>query len=197
MLKVIFFDYNGTCTDLRGLDRSWVKTLYTKHYEGDDFISMQYIIPYPAYYGLIQAKPWPDYKAIAGLIQKRVCLTNNSLYMMNSCHYENPFSSVFSSDDARCYKPNPKFYQEAMAAYRVKPEECMLVAAHTFDLKAAKQEGMQTCFITREGEDLKPERRIVLDGFMLPHDYIDVFFDNFYRLGIYLFEQSSIIKGEI
>ncbi len=46
---------------------------------------------------------------------------------------------LITSDLLHTYKPHPKMYNTALAALNLKPEECAMVAAHVYDLKAAKE----------------------------------------------------------
>ena len=43
----------------------------------------------------------------------------------------------FASDLLQGYKPAPETYQRTMKALRLEPHECIMVAAHAYDLKAA------------------------------------------------------------
>jgi len=43
----------------------------------------------------------------------------------------------FCSDLLQGYKPAPEVYQKAMKALRLDPDQCVMVAAHAYDLKAA------------------------------------------------------------
>jgi 2-haloacid dehalogenase len=51
------------------------------------------------------------------------------------------------------YKPSPKVYVGAVEKLSVSPNECVMVAAHLNDLKAAKLNGLQTIYIERAGEE--------------------------------------------
>ena len=51
------------------------------------------------------------------------------------------------------YKPSPKVYLGAVETLGVTPSECVMVAAHLADLKAAKENGLQTVYVERAGEE--------------------------------------------
>ncbi|KAJ5061768.1 HAD-like domain-containing protein [Bipolaris maydis] len=64
-----------------------------------------------------------------------------------------PFTHLFSSEMFGTYKPSPEVYLGAVKALGVAPAECVMVAAHLNDLKAAKENGLQTIYVERAGEE--------------------------------------------
>lgn len=64
-----------------------------------------------------------------------------------------PFTHVFSAEMFGTYKPSPKVYLGAVETLGVTPSECVMVAAHLADLKAAKENGLQTVYVERAGEE--------------------------------------------
>lgn len=51
------------------------------------------------------------------------------------------------------YKPAPRVYLGAAEKLDLRPIQCAMVAAHLNDLKAAKQNGLQTVYVERPGEE--------------------------------------------
>jgi FMN phosphatase YigB (HAD superfamily) len=51
-------------------------------------------------------------------------------------------------------KPDPRIYEKAAELMGLKVEECIMVAAHAYDTRAAKDVGMQTVYIHRTTEDV-------------------------------------------
>jgi 2-haloacid dehalogenase len=47
------------------------------------------------------------------------------------------WDAFFASDLIGAYKPSKEAYQTAIKALELKPSECIMVAAHVYDLKAA------------------------------------------------------------
>jgi 2-haloacid dehalogenase len=47
------------------------------------------------------------------------------------------WDAFFASDLIGAYKPSKETYQTAIKALELKPSECIMVAAHVYDLKAA------------------------------------------------------------
>lgn len=64
-----------------------------------------------------------------------------------------PFTHLFSAELFGTYKPSPKVYLGAAEKLNLPPSECVMVAAHLNDLKAAKKNGLQTIYVERAGEE--------------------------------------------
>jgi 2-haloacid dehalogenase len=63
-----------------------------------------------------------------------------------------PWDVVFGADLFRHYKPDPETYLGVCNFLGLQPEEVMMVAAHNYDLKAARGLGLRTAFIPRRAE---------------------------------------------
>lgn len=99
-------------------------------------------------------RPWPD--AVAGLtrLRARDILTtlsngNVSLLVEMARHAGLPWDCVFSAELVQAYKPDPRAYQMVYRLLSLEPDEVMLVAAHPDDLRAARGQGLRTCFVPR------------------------------------------------
>ena len=68
-----------------------------------------------------------------------------------------------SSDDVRAYKPDPRLYARAVEVAGGRPEDSVMVAAHTWDLRGAQAAGMRTAYVHRPGGD-PPRPDDVLDA---------------------------------
>ena len=53
---------------------------------------------------------------------------------------------------------NPKPYLETLRLLNLRPEECAMVAAHIYDLRAAGSLGMTTVYVPRVNEDNGAEK---------------------------------------
>jgi 2-haloacid dehalogenase len=53
---------------------------------------------------------------------------------------------------AQQYKPMPVVYEKSVALLRLVPGECVMVAAHNYDLEAAAQCGLKCAFVPRPQE---------------------------------------------
>ena len=50
------------------------------------------------------------------------------------------------------YKPKPRVYLASAEAFNLAPENCMMVAAHSNDLKAAAAVGLRTAHVAQVNE---------------------------------------------
>jgi 2-haloacid dehalogenase len=99
-------------------------------------------------------RPWPD--AVSGLtrLKKKFIiapLSNGNVSLMtNLAKFGGlPWDCILGAELARHYKPDREVYQSASDFLDLKVSEVMMVAAHLGDLRAAKQVGLRTAFVTR------------------------------------------------
>lgn len=89
-----------------------------------------------------------------------VALTNSSAALAEkqlvSADLRPYFSKVLSVEQPQIYKPDLRVYQWAMREMGTPAAQCLMVAAHGWDVGGAKRAGMQTAFITRKGQALYP-----------------------------------------
>jgi len=98
--------------------------------------------------------PWPD--AVAGLQRLKarhtICtLSNGNIGLLTNMAKRAglPWDCVLSAEVFRAYKPDPRAYLGAVAVFRLRPEQVMLVAAHHDDLAAARACGLATAYVER------------------------------------------------
>jgi 2-haloacid dehalogenase len=124
--------------------------------------------------------PWPD--AVPGLRRLRARfilspLSNGSFAgMVHLARFAGlPWDCIITAEQARCYKPRPEVYRTAVTLLGLRPDEVMMVAAHNYDLGAARACGLRTAFVPRPTEhgpgqtsDLRPEADwdVVADDFL-------------------------------
>jgi 2-haloacid dehalogenase len=85
--------------------------------------------------------------------------------MVNMAKYAGlPWDVILGAEIAHAYKPQPEAYDRSAALLDLKPEQCMMVAAHNGDLVAARSRGFRTAFVSRplehgpnKSRDLKAE----------------------------------------
>ncbi|MFL5040791.1 MAG: haloacid dehalogenase type II [Xanthobacteraceae bacterium] len=63
-----------------------------------------------------------------------------------------PWDAILGSEIAGDYKPKPRVYLAACAAFDLEPGACMMVAAHSRDLAAAASCGLRTAHVARPNE---------------------------------------------
>lgn len=71
------------------------------------------------------------------------------------------FDMMFSSQLLGVYKPDPEAYNKGLALIKRAPEECVMVAAHAYDLRGAKAVGMKTVYIYRWTDDVLEDQKVV------------------------------------
>jgi 2-haloacid dehalogenase len=63
-----------------------------------------------------------------------------------------PWDTILGAEIAGDYKPKPRVYLASAEALDLRPEECMMVAAHSSDLAAAAGCGLKTGHVARPNE---------------------------------------------
>lgn len=115
--------------------------------------------------------PWPD--SVPGLsrLKRRFVLATlsngNVALMVNMAKRAGlPWDAILGAEVARHYKPQPEAYLQTAALLGLKPEQCMMVAAHNRDLVTAGGLGFRTAFVRRPTEhgpnqtsNLQPEHK--------------------------------------
>jgi 2-haloacid dehalogenase len=63
-----------------------------------------------------------------------------------------PWDAILGAEIAGDYKPKPRVYLASAEALDLRPDECMMVAAHSSDLAAAAACGLKTAHVARPNE---------------------------------------------
>jgi len=100
---------------------------------------------------------WPDVPpALARLKRKFViapCSNGNIALMVDLARRNDlPWDAILGAEIAGDYKPKPRAYLAACEALNLAPAQCMMVAAHSSDLKAATACGLRTAHTARVDE---------------------------------------------
>jgi len=74
---------------------------------------------------------------------------------------------ILTSDLTNTMKPSPDSYQNVIRLLGLKPEEIAMVAAHEYDLQAAKSHGIRTIYLNRDTEDIQVDKGPLKDQFDL------------------------------
>lgn len=113
-------------------------------------------------------EPWPDAPAGLARLKRRyiiaTCSNGNVALMVALAKWGGlPWDMILGAELARHYKPCPEAYLRSAAFLGLAAQECMMVAAHNGDLKAARASGLKCAFVPRPKEygpagkpDLKP-----------------------------------------
>jgi 2-haloacid dehalogenase len=100
---------------------------------------------------------WPDVPAALARLRQKFWLapcSNGNISLMVDLARRNalPWDAILGAEVAGDYKPKPRVYLAACAAFDLKPAQCMMVAAHSGDLAAAAECGLRTGHIARPDE---------------------------------------------
>ena len=111
---------------------------------------------------------WSDFlKPFNTLKEKYLCvsftLLSNRLVFLNSKRNKINWDLILSCETLEVYKPNIEAYKKTAKMLQLEPEECVMVACHSFDLNAAQKAGFKTIFVKRPLEWGK-NTNIVVDG---------------------------------
>jgi 2-haloacid dehalogenase len=101
--------------------------------------------------------PWPD--AVPGLTRLKAgyvlsALSNADVACLVDMakHGGLPWDCILCAELFRHYKPDAEVYLGAIELLGLEAGEVMLVAAHNYDLRAARSHGMATAFVPRPRE---------------------------------------------
>ena len=108
--------------------------------------------------------PHPDVRPALDQLKTRgirlATLTNSSQEVaeaqMRHAGLDGFFERMLSVEQPRQFKPHRAVYHWAAGEMGVAPGECMLVAAHGWDVAGAKWAGLRAAFIAREGQQMFP-----------------------------------------
>ena len=100
---------------------------------------------------------WPDVAPGLARLKKKFWLapvSNGNISMMVALARRNnfPWDAILGAEVAGDYKPKPRVYLAACEAFSLDPSECMMVAAHSYDLSAAAAQGLRTAHVARPNE---------------------------------------------
>jgi len=180
--------YQPAMTRVRNGEREWVR-LDVLHRESLDTLLDRFAIK-----GLSEADvdhlnrawhrldPWPD--AVAGLtrLKRRFVLAtlsngNVALIVNMAKHAGLPWDAVLGAEPTRHYKPQRETYLGTADILGLRPEQCLMVAAHNNDLVAASGCGFHTAFVARPteyGPEQKTDLRAEHAFDVVARDFVDL-----------------------
>lgn len=100
---------------------------------------------------------WPEVTSSLRRLSARHLLApmsngNIALMVDMARHNHWHWDAILGAEIARDYKPKLEVYRAGCDALSLPPERCMMVAAHTDDLIAAKSAGLMTAHVARPNE---------------------------------------------
>ncbi|TDZ77594.1 haloacid dehalogenase type II [Mycobacteroides salmoniphilum] len=101
--------------------------------------------------------PWPDVPAgLSGLRARAVVATLSNTDMATMVNLFKrlgiSWDAVLTAEVFGSFKPDPVVYRRALGYLGIKPGDAAMVAAHPYDLRAAREIGMGTVFVSRPHE---------------------------------------------
>ena len=101
---------------------------------------------------------WPEVLAALARLKTKFLIapvSNGNISLMADLARRNqfPWDAILGAEIAGYYKPKPRVYEAACVAFDLAPAQCMMVAAHSSDLKAAAACGLRTAHIARPNEN--------------------------------------------
>lgn len=131
-------------------------------------------------------EPWPD--VVEGLTRLKprfilATLSNGNISLMVNLarHAGLPWDAILGAELAEHFKKDPEVYLKAADCLSLRPEQCLMVAAHNDDLQVAASLGFRTAFVGRPTEYGPHQSK----DFAAEHDF-DVIADSFIDLADHL-----------
>ena len=121
-----------------------------------------------------EGPPWPDARPGLERLRRRFVLSplsNGTLATLValSRHGGLVWDCVLATELVGAFKPDPRVYERAVELLADRPEHVLMVAAHSYDLRAARALGLRTAFVRRPLEfgpggpaELEPEGEVDL-----------------------------------
>lgn len=102
----------------------------------------------------------PTFEQLRNAGHRLYALTNSSTAVvadqMNHAGLEPYLDALLSVEQIGLYKPHPRVYRWAAHQLGVDVSECLLVAAHGWDVAGASWAGMNTAFVARPRQQMFP-----------------------------------------
>ena len=120
-----------------------------------------------------ELSPYPEVKNVLENLKKKsfklAILSNGTPELLNhlvkSSDLENLFDDIFSVEEVKIYKPDPKVYDIPINKYKVSKGEIIFLSANTWDVSGAGNYGYNSIWVNRNNSvfdklDYKPKNEI-------------------------------------
>ena len=120
-----------------------------------------------------ELSPYPEVKNVLENLKKKsfklAILSNGTPELLNhlvkSSDLENLFDDIFSVEEVKIYKPDPKVYDMPVNKYKVSKGEIAFLSANTWDVSGAGNYGYNSIWVNRNNNvfdklDYKPKNEI-------------------------------------
>ena len=120
-----------------------------------------------------ELSPYPEVKNVLENLKKKsfklAILSNGTPELLNhlvkSSDLENLFDDIFSVEEVKIYKPDPKVYDMPVNKYKVSKGEITFLSANTWDVSGAGNYGYNSIWVNRNNNvfdklDYKPKNEV-------------------------------------
>ena len=120
-----------------------------------------------------ELSPYPEVKSVLENLKKKsfklAILSNGTPELLNhlvkSSDLENLFDNIFSVEEVKIYKPDPKVYDIPINKYKVSKGEITFLSANTWDVSGAGNYGYNSIWVNRNNSvfdklDYKPKNEV-------------------------------------
>ena len=120
-----------------------------------------------------ELSPYPEVKNVLENLKKKsfklAILSNGTPELLNhlvkSSNLENLFDDIFSVEEVKIYKPDPKVYDIPVNKYKVSKGEITFLSANTWDVSGAGNYGYNSIWVNRNNSvfdklDYKPKNEV-------------------------------------
>tara|TARA_B100000519_G_scaffold113505_1_gene98186 strand:+ start:49 stop:711 length:663 start_codon:yes stop_codon:yes gene_type:complete len=120
-----------------------------------------------------ELSPYPEVKNVLENLKKKsfklAILSNGTPELLNhlvkSSDLENLFDDIFSVEEVKIYKPDPKVYDIPVNKYKVTKGEITFLSANTWDVSGAGNYGYNSIWVNRNNNvfdklDYKPKNEV-------------------------------------
>ena len=120
-----------------------------------------------------ELSPYPEVKSVLENLKKKsfklAILSNGTPELLNhlvkSSNLENLFDNIFSVEEVKIYKPDPKVYDIPVNKYKVSKGEITFLSANTWDVSGAGNYGYNSIWVNRNNAvfdklDYKPKNEV-------------------------------------
>ena len=117
--------------------------------------------------------PYPEVKGVLEDLKKKnfklAILSNGTLDLLNelveSNKLNNLFDDLFSIEEVKIYKPDPRVYEIPIKKYKIKSDEITFLSANTWDVSGGGNFGYNSIWVNRHNSvfdilDFQPENEI-------------------------------------
>ena len=120
-----------------------------------------------------ELSPYPEVKNVLENLKKKsfklAIISNGTPELLNhlvkSSDLENLFDDIFSVEEVKIYKPDPKVYDMPVNKYKVSKGEIAFLSANTWDVSGAGNYGYNSIWVNRNNSvfdklDYKPKNEV-------------------------------------